>query len=270
MHAVVLPQILGCYLMGYFEANKDWLYQKYPHLYLGLTTGLCGSITSFSSFALATYLSFAGANKAWEPGADFFNGISVIVLVMGLSFASYVAGKHLKSVWFLDPERYLPCENVYYSLQRTQVSLVGLAIIYIASILILVLTDEKTSSLSVMIAPLGTFARYLLGTFNKMHRIPLGTLTANLIATVIIMAVYISQTTPTSLVLCIFLSSLVVGFCGCLSTISTWISELHKLDLHDAYLYFTGTMTISQLVGLVILGSFSWSGRSLNPVLCHR
>jgi CrcB protein len=57
--------LLGCFLMGLFTAGKQGISDVSAVLFLTLSTGLCGSITTFSSWQLQTWLSWS--NYAGYP-----------------------------------------------------------------------------------------------------------------------------------------------------------------------------------------------------------
>jgi fluoride ion exporter CrcB/FEX len=61
------PQILGCFVMGMVKSNRAWLAQLYGPLFLGLGTGLCGSITTYSS---STFICFKTILSRQDWGTD--------------------------------------------------------------------------------------------------------------------------------------------------------------------------------------------------------
>lgn len=65
--ALAYPQFVGCVIMGIAVKKKDILLKYYLPLQIALSTGLCGSITTFSSWQLAIFEAFsnyAGASHA--------------------------------------------------------------------------------------------------------------------------------------------------------------------------------------------------------------
>ena len=48
--------ILGCFLMGLFTGSQHWLLTYFPAVFTGLTTGLCGTLTTFSGWMLQAAL----------------------------------------------------------------------------------------------------------------------------------------------------------------------------------------------------------------------
>lgn len=60
---------------------------------------------------------------------------------------------------------------------------------------------------------------------------------------------------------CDFLLALETGFCGCLTTVSTFQHELFTLGLKDAYFYGGASVVWAQLLLLAINGGVSWSSK---------
>jgi len=59
-----------------------------------------------------------------------------------------------------------------------------------------------------------------------------------------------------------YLTAIMTGFFGDLSTVSTWVGEISKLvPRHRQYLYTMGTLIIAQVVGLAIYGPPYWTQR---------
>lgn len=69
--ALVYAQFIGCTIMGFVAKKKDFLLKKYLPLQIALSTGLCGSITTFSSWQLAVFQAFA--NTSGDNHATGYN-----------------------------------------------------------------------------------------------------------------------------------------------------------------------------------------------------
>ena len=68
-----------------------------------------------------------------------------------------------------------------------------------------------------------------------------------------------------SIVSCQVLQGIMDGFCGCLTTVSTWVLELSDLRRRHAYLY-GGVSVIIALCALVIeIGSLQWTRGLATP-----
>ena len=50
-----------------------------------------------------------------------------------------------------------------------------------------------------------------------------------------------------------------MGFCGCLSTVSTWVSELASLRRRNAYRYGAASVIVALCFLIIIMGSLQWT-----------
>ena len=104
----------------------------------------------------------------------------------------------------------------------------------------------------------GTLSRYLLAlSMNTvMKKIPLGTMTANLLGTGLLGVFHVLQNKHphVSPHACSTLQGLIDGFCGALTTISTFAVELNAMEgSRYAWIYGGISIVISQLLLLVII-----------------
>lgn len=72
---LIWAQFVGCVLMGLFVSKRSWIegsgkdiqrQQIGPIVYVGLTSGLCGSITTFSSWSLGMFEELINPTKIWR------------------------------------------------------------------------------------------------------------------------------------------------------------------------------------------------------------
>jgi fluoride ion exporter CrcB/FEX len=49
------------------------------------------------------------------------------------------------------------------------------------------------------------------------------------------------------------------GFCGCLTTVSTWVAELAVLRKGRAYIYGTASVLVSFAMLVLIMGGLRWT-----------
>lgn len=75
--ALAWPQFIGCLLMGLFVSTRTWIERGFvdeervtikrcwigPFVYVALSSGLCGSITTFSSWSLGMFVELINPNK---------------------------------------------------------------------------------------------------------------------------------------------------------------------------------------------------------------
>lgn len=120
----------------------------------------------------------------------------------------------------------------------------------------------------------GALLRHVLGIkLNPIRKgFPLGTFAANMIATVIIGITHTLQhrspsskmVTPLS---CVMLQALADGFCGCLSTVSTFAVEVRGLR-GGAWTYASVSVVASQLILVLVTGIPWWAGGSAERLAC--
>ncbi|KAI8902632.1 CrcB-like protein-domain-containing protein [Globomyces pollinis-pini] len=232
---IIYPQIIGSFLIGIFYSNK--FFESHPNLKFGLSTGLCGSITTFSSFILETYLYFQ---------TNIWNGLILIGLVVGLSYGSFKIGQHIGS---------LDIFQIDYNIPSNDVFLIIITFIVYVLVLLWFIFSLSFQSLSTLIGPFGTFLRFYLSNFNGQYQdFPIGTFAANIVGTILICIFYIIQFEISSSATCLFFQACIIGFCGCLSTISTFIVEIHTLPRQKAYQYCLISIASGVLVALIIVG----------------
>ncbi len=111
---------------------------------------------------------------------------------------------------------------------------------------------------AIVFAPPGAILRYWLSIkLNpKLPSFPLGTFSANILGTAVLAMAYDLQHTRLgdkgivggSIVGCQVLTGVMDGFCGCLTTVSTWVAELRSLRKHCGYAYGFASMAAGVLL----------------------
>ena len=118
----------------------------------------------------------------------------------------------------------------------------------------------------------GTLTRYLLSIrLNPINKLlPLGTFTANSFGTALLGAIHVLQNmgTPVSPNTCAILQGLGDGYCGCLTTVSTFAAEVSALEEWKAWLYVGISWMTGQLLLLVIMGCSFWAGHVKEQRTC--
>lgn len=257
-------QAVGCVIMGFALAMREPITKFYGPLYTGVTTGFCGSLTTFSSWQLDVFVAFArgsGLPELWIY--HIMDGLTRLLFTMAVSMSSFCLGVHLgERVLALLPES-RPATPIARWL-FTSLSIV----IYVLTIPLFVRLDPSWRSLAtaaLLFSFPGTLSRYILSTqLNpRIKLFPVGTLIANEVATAILVACHIIQRTPNSPspVACSILQGFIDGFCGCLSTVSSFIAEVRLLKGRKAWFYVVASLGIGQVLCLVLLGPVWWSGR---------
>lgn len=251
-------------------------------VYVGITTGFCGTLSSFSSVMLEAF------NKSADtlPG-DYYSypnsayGImeflSVIIAHMCLSLTGFQIGKHLIDV--VDPALPVLSKKFYRTLEKLWIIL-GLAAFIIIIVLIGVKNDGSWRSwtFACFFAPFGALSRFFLSKYlnPEIKNFPLGTFTANLWGT-LLLAIFtllgrgklpgntLSQIV-TNVLSCHVLTGLDDGFCGALTTVSTFVVELFGLNTLHSYRYGFYSIASSYIVTMLVLGSYNWTVGLTNPV----
>lgn len=252
-------------------------------LYIGLATGFCGSLTSFSTFIRDVFLALSNdmvspdlhglAPAHRNGGYSFMALLAVIIETVGLSLGAYVAGLHLGAAL----ELYTPS----FPFRFTRTVLDRLFVVlgwgcWLGALLMAIFPPQNhwrgTVVFAIVFAPLGCLGRFYLSMFlnSKRPSFPLGTFAANVLGTVVLgMAWDIAHSTSTGGVLgCQLLQGIEDGFCGCLTTISTWVSELSSLRRKSSYIYGTVSVIVSTALMIVIMGSLRWT-QGFAPLQCH-
>lgn len=123
---------------------------------------------------------------------------------------------------------------------------------------------------ALVLSPVGVWLRFELSQLNIKHpSFPLGTFLANQIGTAVLALLVALQFTPDKTLLqCQIMQGLLDGFCGTLTTVSTFIVELKKLERRSAYVYALASWMVGQILMLVILGSVDFARGGLLEAKC--
>lgn len=265
-------------------------------LYVGLTTGFCGCFTSFSTFMVDAFLALSNdlpnpntsSIASRNGGYSFMAVVAVILYTLALSLASLTFGGHMA----LALDRYTPTfpfKFIRYFLDRIVVVLAFGC--WLGSIFLALWPPDRHEPVpdrhwrgravfAVVFAPVGCLFRYYVSVWlnARIPTFPLGTFVANMVGTLVIgmcfdlqhartvVGMTASSTSYSRLIGCQVLSGVMDGFCGCATTVSTWVAELHSLELKHAYRY--GIVSVALGLGflVVIIGSMGWTVGLANPI----
>jgi len=123
---------------------------------------------------------------------------------------------------------------------------------------------------ALVFAPLGCLGRFYASILlnSKISSFPLGTFIVNMVGTAVLGMCYDLQHVPFGgLVGCQVLQGIMDGFCGCLTTISTWVAELSSLRRKHAYTYGATSVILALCFLIGIMGSLQWT-RGFSEILC--
>ncbi|OAA63725.1 chromosome condensation protein [Niveomyces insectorum RCEF 264] len=251
------------------SVSPAWKRQPIP-LYIGLATGFCGSITSFSSFMLDVFEALSntlpapqyhsndgnGGEKTFiasrGAGADVRALLAVLLLTICMCLSALKLGAHValavrRCCGWLSPR--------VLSILDNGAVVLGLGA-WVAAVLLAVFPPDRMAAatsgkaetwrgdvlFALVFAPLGCLLRFY--TSLKLNAVfvtfPLGTFVVNILGTAVLGMAWDLQHAPASVtggsrVGCQVLQGVMDGFCGCLTTVSTWMTELSGLRRAHAF-----------------------------------
>jgi CrcB protein len=253
-------------------------------LYVGLATGFCGSFTSFSSFIRDAFLALSddlsmpvGSNTPRNGGYSFMAVVAVLIMTVTVSISALHLGAHLAI--FLEP--YTP--SFPYTLTRKFIDRAAVVLAWgswIGAVFLAIWPPDRDSDgpeiwrsravFALVFAPLGCLCRFYASLYlnGKIPSFPLGTFAVNIFGTMILGMSWDLQHVPAGgIVGCQVLQGVEDGFCGCLTTVSTWASELAALRRNHAYKYGAASFVAGLCFLVVIMGSLRWT-RGFSDILC--
>ena len=251
-------------------------------LYIGLSTGFCGSFTSFSAFISDAFLALS--NSLRSPDTPSTNAIphrhdgysvnavlAIIILHVTVSLSALHFGAHIALAFdhFTPSLPFQFCRRLLDPLS----TFLGIGC-WIGAILLAIFPPKDTwrgrAAFSCVFGPLGCLLRYHVSRkFNaRIPSFPLGTFVVNVFGTLVLGMCYdlqhLSQITAlggghASVVGCQLLEGVIQGFCGALTTVSTWVGELNGLRRRHAYVYGVVSIVVSLGFLIAIMGGLRWS-----------
>jgi CrcB protein len=267
------------------EKKRHGKVKKTIPLYIGLATGFCGSFTSFSSFIRDIFLSLSNDLKApiYHPGAtsmtvtqprnDGYSVMAVLATILttiSLCYCALKVGAHFALL--IQPIT----PTLPFRLMRRIIDPLFVFLgwgCWLAAILLSIFPPHDAwrsqALFALVFAPLGCLARHYISLFLNpvLESFPLGTFSVNIFGTAVLGMSYDLQRVPLrytgvvggSMVGCQVLQGIEDGFCGALTTVSTWMTELDTLGRRRAYGY--GIASVGGGLGLlvVIMGSVRWT-----------
>ncbi|KAI0481078.1 CrcB-like protein-domain-containing protein [Xylariaceae sp. FL0804] len=263
-------------------------------LYIGLATGFCGSFTSFSSFIRDLFLATsnnllspdAGSAAAPRSGGYSFEALLAVALTtVALSLCGLFMGAQLA----LALEPFIP--SLPYALTRRVVDRVAVVLAFgcwLGAILLSALPPDRFSrglgaaeawrgraTFALVFAPLGCLARFYASLLlngrggRRGAAFPLGTFAVNMVGTAVLGAAYDLAHSPAAdgAVGCQVLQGVEDGFCGCLTTVSTWVAELAALRRRHAYVYGAASVVGAYAIMVAVMGGLRWD-EGFAPLAC--
>jgi fluoride exporter len=260
--------------------NHDKVKKTIP-LFIGLATGFCGSFTSFSSFIRDAFLALGNDLASQAPGASRIpprNGgytfeavLAVIIIHVTVSLSALIFGAHLA----LAIDRVTP--TLPYKFIRTTLDplIVFLGFgSWLGAVLLTVFPPHQNwrgkVTFALIFAPLGCLLRYYASKHlnSRIPSFPLGTFAVNIFGTIVLGMCYDlqhSKSIAEDVVSCQVLQGVMDGFCGCATTVSTWVAELKGLRRRHSYIYGATSVVVALLLLIIIMGSLQWTRGFFKP-----
>jgi fluoride ion exporter CrcB/FEX len=211
---VAIPQIVGCFIFG-SALEEDGALSK------GLQIGLAGSLTTFSGWMFSIFTDFVNFYSFDRPlAASIYAGFLNILVIIAVAFSAFFYGIHSSNNRFL--------KLIRLSDTPPKILAVISGGLWILSLLLAILVNPICYAL--VLAPLGSLCRYFvsLKLNSWIENIPLGTFLCNMIGTIIFSAcLIISYYSQDS---CVVIRAITIGFCGNLTTLSSFVNELFSND----------------------------------------
>jgi CrcB protein len=268
-------------------------------LYIGMTTGFCGCFTSFSSFIRDAFLamsndlptpldhpvdyghfeSSASSTVPRNGGYSFMALLGVLIISVTLS----ISGLHLGAHIAIASEPSIP--SLPFNFCRKVLDRISMAFAWgcwLGAIFLAIFPPDRNDGHSeiwrgravfaLVFAPLGCLGRFYASIYlnGRIASFPVGTFVVNILGTAILGMAYDLQHVPLGGVVgCQVLQGIEDGFCGCLTTVSTWVSELNSLRRRNAYRYGAVSVIVALCFLIVIMGSMQWT-RGFSALQCTK
>ena len=271
-------QIVGTFIMGLLLPFKDILNKNHAILYTSLSTGLCGCITTFSSWNAETASMLLQLN---ETSLQFLNaqntmtrvvgsGIAII-LGVGMPLSALRLGNNIGLVFqainvcerkpLRIIRRCLMASPVVYCLTITTWMVTTVLLIFLCKYY-----DNFDIMFALLLGQAGTYIRWHLGRLDRKTRncargFPVGTFIANIAGSFVLAFALVCKTSFAASAGSIWysvLTGVVVGFCGCLTTVSTFASQLSSLSFKMSVVYAVTSVVVAQVEFVCILGGYAW------------
>lgn len=273
--------------------------------FIGLTVGFCGCFTSFSSFmrdvfyALSNHLNTSaytdnetviGPMAPRDDGNSVMAVLAVLIIEICLCLSAVEFGAHIAIA--LEP---LVSKAPRLNMRRITDPMVVLLAWgpWVGAVVMVIWPPDRPSGpaadgrttwaeetwrgdvlFALALAPLGCLVRFHASLkFNGLiSHFPLGTFIVNSAGTIVLGACWDLQRAPLTngatgggRIGCQVLQGVQDGFCGCLTTVSTWVIELKGLQRKHAYFYGAMSVAVGLCSLVVIMGTFVWEEGNRPP-----
>ena len=275
------------------QSKQHAAFKKTIPLYIGLSTGFCGCFTSFSSWQRDSFLALANAatttgnpaSNAPIPrngGYSFLALLATLILTPTLCLGALQVGAHMA----LGLESVTPRVNSTITRRVIDPAIIPIAFLsWLGAVFLAIWPPDRPFGSSghttwlnetwrgdaifaCVFAPLGCLTRFYISLLlnARIPSFPLGTFVVNILGSILEGMFYDLQHVRLAaagigggLVSCQVLQGLMDGYCGSMTTISTWVAELKGLRRRHAYVYGGASMFTGLAFMIVIMGSAFWT-----------
>lgn len=260
------PQMVGTTIMGFVTNHKLLLSESF--LYQAIATGLCGSITTFSSWNSEAVTSLLQTGQAPPNNAIRVLGwATTLLLGLGMSSAALTLGRHLSCLSPLSDSKQQSRQtklSAWCAKYRVVEGGMFVCVWLVLTVLVVVLPyflQRRDIIFTGLLAALGTYIRWHISPLNStFKKFKLGTFLVNIAGAwllggvVCVMELYTEEVLAHDL-----LVGVASGFCGCLTTVSTFAVELSSLPLIPSYTYAFSSIVLAQVGMIIVRGTFQWT-----------
>lgn len=260
-------------------------------LYIGLATGFCGSFTSFSSFIRDCFLAVTNALESPSPTSPYHvdsaiaprNGgfsllalLAIVIIHPAISLAALQVGAQV--ALFLQPVTpTIPVRFAHTVLDRASL-LLGFGC-WLGAVFLAIWPAGNDihwrfrAVHPLVFAPLGCLLRFYVSKHLNaiIPAFPLGTFAVNIFGTAVLGMAFDLQHArrvgASSANACAVLQGIMEGFCGCLTTVSTWVAEIYGLRRRHGWIYGLTSVGVGLAIMVVIMGSMGWTV-GFSPPVC--
>jgi CrcB protein len=256
-------------------------------LYIGLAVGFCGSFTSFSSFMRDAFLSLSNnlptpQNHPYpdgfsipsststihrDGGYSFLALLAIILLTLSLSLSALKIGAHIAIVF--DP--WTPTISFTFLRKFLDRIIVFLGFGCWLGAVFLSIWSPNTAwrgdaLFAVVFAPIGCLSRFYISLWlnGVSPSFPLGTFVVNIFGTAVeamsfnLQHVRFADAVGGGRVPCQILQGVMDGYCGALTTVSTFVAELQGLRRAHSYVYGSASVVGGLVMVVAVMGGVRW------------
>lgn len=248
-------------------------------LHTGITSGFCGSFSTFSSAMIEIFFETIDIVNMSLPnnGYRVMEFFAASLTAFSVPLFGHILGKQF-AIFF--DNYFVPRVShllTYRNIRIFELAFIMMGIAALIANLVLTCTlsvnywYKKSYSFSILMGAFGALLRFKLSKFNGKYFatwFPTGTLMANIIGCLfmsIIQLLLLALKRPDVLLISnkvhqFILNGFSSGFLGSLTTMSSFINELYNLD-HPwfQHIYFWSTFIPSFIFILVVDGSYTWT-----------